>query len=318
MDHTLNLDPKVEALVWELQARGAVAQPQTSKSFFVLRSDRSDRVVASVRAHHHTPVMSPEHAQHAIAQGGELERQTGTSWYVRYTNTVLSDPEAWSQAVVAVMMALIWAQRDPGRPDRDGAPRRPEPRPQTPRDEQAEAAAIAEQHNRAALRLQADLETRYGQGWAARELDVDDYFEAIKMDAKFLHGPAALHEYWHRRRTTLQELLGIGLDPDGQADRTWRQISQFFEDCVELLNRTIDPFDGYLEAPRAIYDLNTRHGQKFHELSEERNKIVLEVLTDCIERYYPTAAAAHTSWGDLHARGVDPKPPHHDDDPDAF
>jgi len=147
-----------------------------------------------------------------------------------------------------------------------------------------------------------------GEGQGEGDLGVEDLIDAVFRDAEYTFGPDDMHQYWHLRRITLQELLGVAAEPDPDSTDQLAFIG-LVEACVSILSRDISPFAGFLEAPPGIIDLYSRHGERFDALREDREHYIHMLLSDGIARLFPRARSNRVPWREMRARGVATTPP---------
>ncbi len=299
------LRSEVDRLIRSIVIRGGTIHRQGSKDRFTLHAERGGLVFAYVRPDHITFVMQQAQAEEAIARGAELEGRSASSWYVRCD---ISDADTAFRWFLVGLKALTWAEvrylRSSGYSDPEPAPKpplehaKPKAKP-TPEEEAAEERR----------RKKEALDARYGLGWEDFELGVPEYLDSVKEEARHLRGYVDLRNYWHRRRTTIQELLGVGQSSQGDHATDWANISMI-DELIEVLSHTLYPLAGALEVPRIFVELtDTPHWHQLTRASRDRDEAILGLVAHIIERHYPNARTVRATWGQMLTHGIEPHPP---------
>lgn len=179
-------------------------------------------------------------------------------------------------------------------------------------DSEADARHRADQPRRDAEAAAAEAEAAAAEAAARateRDAVIAEWSDVTLSEDAFVTAILDGASQWHLRPwadALLNAVVEAGRPPAARADLV--PLADLLREEVGLRRRDLDPFAGYLEAPRSISRLHGAHGDAMRELVDRRDEAFDGLPRD-------TAAAMHRAlgrpltWGELMGAGAWPVPP---------
>jgi hypothetical protein len=115
-----------------------------------------------------------------------------------------------------------------------------------------------------------------------------------------------LRDYHGARATALAQAFGMHLAKPPHDDPDLVQLLRTALDDIAALS---SPFDGYLEAPRAVGVLHKRHGDAIAMAGHALRERLMELSIDLVATIWHRAADVTVSAAELAANGFDTATP---------
>lgn len=125
----------------------------------------------------------------------------------------------------------------------------------------------------------------------AREAVIAEYERRVLTEQDFVAGMIDGACHWHLHDWADTLLQSVERAGRSGASRDFSSLLNLLRITVDMRRNQLDPFSGYLEAPRAIIALHQAHGAALDRLLTLRHETFLALLRD-------TARAVHMALGD--------------------
>ncbi len=144
-------------------------------------------------------------------------------------------------------------------------------------------------------------------GQAAKKYSLDDLADALVEERRFRSASAELGEY-HRARGRAFE-RAFGLDAADESAPSKRGAARtLVRATVETLAGSLSPFDGFLEAPRALVELASPYQPALRAAEKALRDALRTMLLGLLEELVPAERRSVTADALLDA-GFDPSTP---------
>lgn len=150
-------------------------------------------------------------------------------------------------------------------------------------------------------------------GQAAKKYSLEDLADALVEEQRFRDAIAELREYHGARGRAFKRAFGLdALDATDAAEdgvRSTRGAARtLVRATVETLARSLSPFDGFLEASRALVELASPYQPALREAEKSLRDALRRMLLGLLEELVPAERRSLTADALLDA-GFDPSTP---------
>lgn len=142
---------------------------------------------------------------------------------------------------------------------------------------------------------------------ASSARDTADFNDLVRSIVLAHTTTGEYQEYFLKLREAL--LATLTADPTARRSSDATALDSLLGQALTLLSQNLDPFAGFLEAPRTVVDLYQKHAQPIRDSAAQWQRSLDALVRDLIAIRWPETRNAVVAWEALADRGVPRQPP---------